>query len=135
MAYKVFETFDVKRPARSLPYWAGVSDRELAQAQAAWDEAHEKDQRFNQASLTSVAEQARKEAFSRRQAREREEHRQATAEAPLIEKARDAFLRSGGSAEEFEASRDAIIAQVRSQIAVDAAVAAVAPQARQRATF
>jgi multidrug efflux pump subunit AcrA (membrane-fusion protein) len=129
-AYSLIETFTTPRPNRSQERYANLNDTELKRAQSAWDQARESDTTFNARHREHVAEQAAKEAARRAERRAYEADQQAKLEAPLLDKARSAFLRAGGSPESFEESKSAILARVREQIAVDAALGSVKPEPR-----
>jgi len=123
----LYSTFETPRPSRLQDRYQNVPDGELARAQAAWDSARSRDENFNAVQLDSVARSAREHVKQQVADREREAKRQADAEAPLIENARAAFLRAGGSAEDFEKQRGEIVGQARAKLAVEAAVNAVKP--------
>lgn len=125
----LYSTFETPRPSRLQDRYQNVPDGELARAQAAWDAARGRDEDFNAVQLDYVARAAREHVQQQVADREREAKRQADAEAPLIENARAAFLRAGGSAEDFEKQRGDIVAQARAKLAVEAAVNAAKPAA------
>lgn len=115
------KTHETPRPNRTQARWENAQPRELAEAEAGWDEAKRVDDKLMQLRLEAVARQANEEATRRAKQREFEATQRAAADEKILAPAWQRFRASGGTAAEFEAIKPQILAQARMNAALDVA--------------
>jgi hypothetical protein len=106
------------RPARSQEQYQHYTDVALATVQAEWDQARSVEKAQAEWKAKKAAEKAELE-----KAREAERQRiAAEQERQMLEPARLAYLRNGGSAEGWEREKGEIAAEIRKREAIAAGV-------------